>query len=154
MPDGSDSKVQRYVEGQIRSALKTQHGWVLSPQPLKLERGYRIDIDVVDASAKVAVEIVSRIGKRSASRDHKIVNDATNLMLAGRALGRGSRLFIVGCDEEFLGHYGRDGKKRAALALQELGVEALTVPLPTRVKKRIVGAQFRQGEINQRGTSA
>ena len=107
-----------------------------------------MSIDGIDRRAGIAVEIIARIGERSASRDKKVVADATKLFLAKRALSPSFRLLLVGCDAEFLSYYDTTSSKWQAHALRELGIELTLVDLPPAERQLLVDAQERQGRGN------
>lgn len=147
---GADSGAQRHAENEVRDALNAAHGWSLTPQSLDLAPGSRVDIDGVDHVHKVVVEIIARYGPRSASRDKKIVSDATKLHLARKRLGAGYRAFVVGCDDDFLKSYRpATSTKWQAFALRELEVEVLMVALPPSVQVQVKEAQSRQARSNR-----
>lgn len=151
MSKEGDSSVQRKSEELIRLALNRSENLNLVPQIFKLSTGATISVDGYDSQNKVAVEIVSRIGSTSASRDKKIVSDAAKLNLLARHLNEKLDLWIVGCDHEFVSCFDSSrSKKWQAVAIQHLGVDIKTVDIDNLTKEDIIAAQARQSRGNSK----
>jgi hypothetical protein len=147
--DGADSTAQREAEAQIRRILNQENGWALEPETVRLADGVTVQIDGLDRVRNVAVEIVARIGDRSATRDKKIATDALKLHLLSKVVVPGCSMYIAGCDASFLGQF-QVGKSRKwqAFALQHLGVKTIVVELDPEARRKIEAAQARQAKSN------
>ena len=149
---GADSGVQRLVEREVLRILRRTEGWELSPETIELGTDTRVSVDGVDRQRRILVEVIARIGRRSASRDHKLISDATKLFLVRKKLGPRWRTYVCGCDESFVDFY-RAGRSRKwqALALEKLGVEVRHVALSRTMRFEVEAAQAKQALSNRKG---
>jgi hypothetical protein len=147
---GSDAAPQRLAQAKVLEALNQKYGWHLqAEQRVDLGNGYFITVDGLDRDEEIAVEVNAHIGKRSASRDHKIVQDAARLQLVRHALGKSYRLVIAVCDARFHGSYAPNSRKWHAryLATMKVGVEL--VEIEPDMTARILEAQRTQASAHQ-----
>ena len=122
-------------EARVRAILRTQEGWDLQPEQLKLEDGILASVDGIDRAEHVVVESVGWRGNHTSTLGDKMVADAAKLAFLRKSLlGEDYRTFLVCCGSPFAASF-RDQpnasgvRKWAARVIKDLGVQILEVPL-------------------------
>lgn len=147
------TELEREVEAAIRETLNAEMPCHLQPGQINLPGGSTMQVDGIDHDAKVAVEIITRLGPRTGVLDDKVAADALRLVFVSKALGGGFKCGIAG-DVEFLGSYDpQSSSKWLAHALEAIGVHIWPVVIDSGLRTRLDAAvKAKQAEEKGLGT--
>jgi hypothetical protein len=145
----SDSAEQRRAESFAIASLSGQlGGTALAPEKLPLgDDGVRVHVDGYrEGPPAIIAGVFARQGTLKAGQKHKLMSDAIKLVALGR-LHPGATLILVLTDDD-----AAEGIRRGwrGAALDTLGIEVRTLPLPADVAARVLAAQTRQRMVNDR----
>jgi hypothetical protein len=125
MTEPSPTELQRAAEAAVVAAAGTQLDVALEARTLALPGGATVDVDGVDATQSVFVEVLLREGRLKGPQLDKVARDALKLVTLGRAFGPGARLVIAFADATAAGSV--TGQSWLSEALQTWSVQVLVV---------------------------
>jgi hypothetical protein len=139
-PGRSDE--QQEAEAWQIAALALQLGIPLVKQPRTIGTS-RMEFDGWCDSPPTMVEAWAHQGAPRPAQKNKVMTDALKLYWASRTIFSGeARLILLLSDSVAAAHFR--GRSWMALALKELGVEVIVIPLPEELRNKVARAQERQ----------
>lgn len=125
MTEPTPIDLQRAAEAAVVGAAGAQLGVALDPRTLALPAGATVDVDGVDVTQSVFVEVFLREGRLKGPQLDKVARDALKLVTLGRAFGPDARLVIAFADATAAASV--TGQSWLSEALRTWGVQVLVV---------------------------
>jgi sugar phosphate isomerase/epimerase len=142
LPAG-DSAEQRQAEIDILAELARQVGSPLAPRRFAVESGVIATVDGASEHPPLLVEVWAHHGPPKPAQKAKVIADAFKLLWLDRTFFNGeARKILALSDEAAARHF--QATTWVAVALRDLHIEVIVVPLPEAVRAKILVAQQRQ----------
>jgi hypothetical protein len=138
-----DSAEQRKAEIVILAELARQLAVALAPRRFALGPGVSVTVDGASERPPVLVEVWAHQGPPKPAQKAKVIADALKLLWLDQTFfGGEARKILALSDAAAAGHF--QANTWVALALRDLAIEVIVVPLPEAVRAKIRRAQQRQ----------
>lgn len=153
--DQSDSTIQKEMEVKILKLLEKKLMRDLNIETIfvndQVFQGLKFDGVGFFKGVPVLVEICSRSGVTSSSRDDKIISDASKLLLAEKRESKVLFKFIVTISYDFYKSFDAKATRRwQALFLESFGIIPVLVELDAEDVKKIVETQKMQDRLKHK----